>query len=192
MAIRVEFMNPSQSHIFVDYIDHLKFGHAPEWSTCYCRYYHTKADQDEWMMRSGNLNRSEAIMSIKEGSMQGFLAYDGDKCVGWLNANDSSAYIRIEEDIKPIVKDQKVACTMCFIIHPDYRNKGIARQLLSAAVAHYKALAYDGMLGMPFVSNEFQKQYRGTLNMYKELGYKEIEVHESVHVMWNDFKGGFQ
>lgn len=53
-------------------------------------------------------------------------------------------------------------------------------------------LGYDGMLGMPFVSNEFQKQYKGKLNMYKELGYKEIEVHECVHVMWLDFKGGLQ
>lgn len=183
MAYRVEPIKAESSQIFTNYLGNIEFDHAPEWSTCYCRFYHTVCDQDEWMMRTGEINKMEATLAIKEGSMKGFLAFDGDKCIGWLNANDHSSFIRISDFLNPYVENKKIACTICFVIHPDYRGQGVARLMLKEAINYYKGLNYDGMLAFPVENTGVQRHYRGSINMYQEQGYELIEIKEQVHVM---------
>ncbi|SHJ58947.1 hypothetical protein SAMN02745975_02413 [Geosporobacter subterraneus DSM 17957] len=50
--------------------------------------------------------------------MKGYLAFHGDKSIGWCNANDGQRFIRLEKDIAHMVKDQKGGCVICFVIHP--------------------------------------------------------------------------
>lgn len=188
MAYRIEPLRKTSANIFTDYLENIEFGHAPEWATCFCRFYHTTCDQDEWMMRTGETNRIEAVDAIKNGEMQGFLAFDGEKCIGWLNANDASAMVRLKDYLKPVIKEQKVGCTICYVIHPEYRGKGVARELLKVAIEHFKDSGYDAMLALPVDGGEAEKHYRGTLNMYLENGYVEIESHDSVKVMWLSLK----
>lgn len=41
------------------------------------------------------------------------------------------------------------------------------------------------MITVPVESTETpEKQYRGTLNMYKELGFKEVDKDGNTTVMW--------
>ncbi|GAB6106834.1 N-acetyltransferase family protein [Fusibacter bizertensis] len=190
MAYRIEPIGLESSQIFVNYLDRISYEHAPEWSTCYCRFYHTVCDQDEWAMRTGDVNKLEATMAIKEGSMKGFLAFDGDKCIGWLNANDHSTFVRIADFLEPYVKNQKIACTLCFVIHPDYRGQGVARLMLKEATQYYKNLNYDGMIALPVDNSGNQRHYRGSINMYKEQGYELLEIKEGAHVMALSFEKG--
>lgn len=181
----VKPLNPELAATFTEYLGTLDFGHAPHWATCFCRFYHTNCSQEEWQNRTGLQNQQEAIEQIKNGNMKGYLAFDGDKCIGWCNANDARQFIRLENEIIPILRDQKVGCVICFVIHPQYRKQGIARLLLKQAIEDFRLQGFDAILALPIdIKAEPEKLYRGTLNMYLEHGFKEIERHGNLSVMW--------
>lgn len=185
MEYVIKPLSPGLTTIFTEYLENLDFGHAPHWSTCFCRFYHTNCSGEQWQNRTGAENRREAIEEIQAGNMRGYLAFDGDKCIGWCNANNVRQFIRLENDISHIIRNQKVGCIICFVIHPEYRKQGVARLLLKQAVKDFRAQDFDAVLAIPVdIKGEPEKLYRGTLNMYKELGFEEIEKHNNLSVMW--------
>lgn len=188
MEYKIRPLVPELAAVFTDYISSLDFGHEPHWSTCFCRFYHTDCSSEQWQNRTGEENKAEAIEQIEAGNMKGYLAFHGSKCIGWCNANDIHQYIRLEGDLKHVVKDQKVGCAICFVIHPEYRRQGVARQLLKQAVEDFKEQNFDAVLAVPVDNKEFpERLYRGTLNMYSELGFTEVERHGNVSVMYLKF-----
>ncbi len=185
MDYSIKPLTPELASTFAEYLERLDFGHAPHWATCYCMFYHLACSHEEWQNRKGPENRAEAIERIGSGTMKGYLAFDGDKCIGWCNANDAVSYVRLEKELEPVIKDKRVGSTICYVIHQEYRGKGIARQLLNTAIEDFKRDGYDAMLALPVdVREEPQKHYRGTVNMYKEQGFREIQRHGDVCVMW--------
>lgn len=188
MKYTIKPLSSELSSTFTNYLENLNFGHAPHWATCFCRYYHTNCSVDQWINKTGEENRLEAIEQIKAGNMKGYLAFDGDKCIGWCNANNVSQYIRLEQDIKHIVAGKKVGCVICFVIHQEYRKQGVARLLLKQAVEDFRLQGFDAVLAMPVdIKDKPEMLYRGTLNMYSELGFREIEKHINTSVMWLEF-----
>jgi GNAT superfamily N-acetyltransferase len=181
----VKPLSPELAVTFTEYLENLDFHHAPHWSTCYCRFYHTNCSFEQWQNRTGTENRKDAIEQIEIGNMKGHLAFDNDKCIGWCNANAANQYIRLQNDFRPLIKDKKVGCVICFVIHPDYRKQGVARLLLKHAIGAFKAQGFDAILALPINDiSELEKLYRGTFNMYKEFGFEEIEKHDNLSVMW--------
>lgn len=169
---------------FIEYLGSLDFSHASHWATCFCRFYQTNCSMEEWQNRTGLENSKEAIEQIKSGNMRGYLAFHGDKCIGWCNANNINQYIRIEKDVRHIVNGQKVGCIICFVIHQDYRKQGVARLLLNQAVEAFRMQGFDAVLALPVdIKGEPEKLYRGTINMYQELGFKEVERHDNLSIM---------
>jgi GNAT superfamily N-acetyltransferase len=169
---------------FTDYMGALDFSHASHWSACYCRFYHTNCSYEEWQRRTGDANCAEAISHIRAGKMKGYLAYDGDKCIGWCNANDAREYIRLANEIKPVMQDRTVGCVICFVVDPQYRRQGVAKLLLKHAIAGFRDLGYDAVLALPVETKDNpEKLYRGTINMYREQGFEEIERHGDLSVM---------
>jgi ribosomal protein S18 acetylase RimI-like enzyme len=183
----IKSLTPELAETFVDYFGNLDFQHAKHWSSCFCRFYYTNCAYEEWQEKTGLENRKDAIEQIKQGNMNGYLVFDGDKCIGWCNAADARKFARLEEDIKPVIKDQKVGCVICFVIHPQYRKQGVARLLLKKAIADFREQCYDAVLALPVdVKDNPEKLYRGTLNMYRESGFKEIDKQDNMSVMWLD------
>ncbi|MDF2674348.1 MAG: hypothetical protein K0R09_2616 [Clostridiales bacterium] len=185
MNYLVKPLSPELAITFAKYLENLNFDHSPHWATCFCRFYHTNCSFEQWQNRTGAENRSEAVEQILNGNMKGYLAFDGDKCIGWCNANDAGEFIRIEKDINHIVKNQKVGCVICFVIHPEYRKQGVARLLLKQAVEDFKEKGFDAVLSIPVdIKDAPEKLYRGTVNMYREYGFEEIEKKGNSSVMW--------
>jgi ribosomal protein S18 acetylase RimI-like enzyme len=183
--IVIKALCPELAEDYVKFLENLDFSHASHWSTCYCRFYHTKCSNDQWIKRTGEENRLEAVEHIKARNMKGYLAFDGEKCIGWCNANDARQYIRLEEHMKPVIKDKKVGCVICFVIHSEYRRQGVARYLLKKAVEDFKAQGFEAVLALPIDNkNAPEMQYRGTVNMYSELGFEEIERQGDLSVRW--------
>lgn len=184
MNFSVKSLSPELATTFTEYLSSLDFGHSPHWATCYCRYYHTDCSFEEWQSRTGEYNLAEAIEEIKVGNMKGYLAFDSEKCIGWCNANDVEKFVRLKNYIGHIVKGQRIGCVICFVIHPEYRKQGVARLLLRQAVEGFKAQGFDGVLAIPVeISDNPEKLYRGTLNMYRELGFETVEKEDNASIM---------
>lgn len=179
----IRSLNPNIPEELPNFFDSLDYSHAPHWSGCYCRYYHTDYTLDEWIKRDPKLNRIETINAIQSGEMNGFLIYDNDKAVGWLNAQSIESYKRLCADLEKF-HNKKVAISICFVIHPDYRNKGLATLLLDYAINYFKDCEFDGLIALPPSEvYDIQKAYRGTLSMYLKKGYQVIEEREGTSMV---------
>lgn len=189
MAIDIRPLTASDGELFASLFDRMDFAHAREWKGCYCRYYLTDIPGEAWMRRTGEENRREAISSIAQNRMHGYIAVEGGQCVGWVNAGNALSFPRMHEYLAPYVGTQKIGLAICFVIEPGHRNQGLARKLLAAAVEGFRNEGYDAVLGMPVdqpMADE--RRYRGTLNMYREAGFTESLRVESVVVMRLDLK----
>jgi GNAT superfamily N-acetyltransferase len=188
MSIEIRPVTPDLAQTFIDYMSGDMFAHSPNWSGCFCRFYHTDFDMDTWIARAPEMNKTDALTAIQAGNMKGYLAFDGDKCVGWCNANTLSAYKRMRAMWPENEDPDQLGATLCFVIHPDYRGKGLARKMLSTAVEGFKSAGMRGVLAFPVKSEtEPMKNYRGTLNMYLELGYKDLGLVDGTRVFRLDF-----
>lgn len=189
MGYNIRPLSPDLAETFSNYLTNLDFSNTPHWASCFCRYYQTTCSFEEWRGRSLETNRNEALQEIKNGNMRGYLAFDGEACVGWCNANDIANFPRIYPDMEPFCRGKSVGCTICFLIHPLHRGKGLARELLARAIADYHAAGFDAMLALPVeTADAGQRRYRGTLHMYQQAGYREIKVEDNLHIMWLDLK----
>jgi len=189
MPLEIKPLTPALAETFCDYLTHLDFSQTPHWSSCFCRFYHTTCSQMEWMRRTADQNRAEALDEIAAGNMKGYLAFDQGVCVGWCNANDVEQYPRLTEYTEELCRGKRVGCTICFVIHPDHRGKGVAREMLARAIADFRAAGYDAMLALPVEApGAEQRRYRGTLHMYQQAGYKEVQSIDQLHVMWLDLQ----
>ena len=190
MNLRIEPLNGEMAETFIEFFEGMSFDHAPHWATCYCRFYHTDTAQDEWMERRGSENRREALEEIKAGRMKGYLAFDGDRCIAWLNANHAKTYLRLAEDMMPVVGDRKVGVVICYVVHHEYRRKGISKALLQRAVDDFRDEGYEAVIALPIELEENgdpekrELLYRGHLKMYETFGFNEIQRHGNLHVMW--------
>lgn len=187
MNYTVKALTPELANTFVNYLSSIGFEHEPHWATCFCRFYYSNCSFTEWADRSGDTNKNEALFEINGGRMSGFLAFDGEKCIGWCNTSDVSHFVRLKDELAPYCDGKKVGATVCFVIHPDYRGKGVARLILDKAISDFKDKGYEAMIALPFEDKESpQKQYRGTKNMYIQNGYKELDFKDDISVMWLD------
>jgi len=184
MHLTFQSLSEKNASIFIKYLDNMDFKHAPDWAGCFCRFYHTDCPDLQWKNRTPSENMDEALREIQEGHMKGFLAFSDGECVGWVNANKIEAYPRLKGSIENYINSKQTAGIVCFVIHPDYRGMGIARNLLKEAISQLKKQGYKSILAFPFSSPDApQKAYHGTLKMYLENGFKVLESRGTMSVV---------
>lgn len=190
MTITIKRLCPELAETYISYLSHLDFSHEPHWSSCLCRFYHMNDAIEDWAKRTFEDNRTDALRAIASGEMNGFLAFVGETCIGWLNANDATSYKRLEEYMGPYLTKPKVGMTICYVIHPDYRRQGVATALLKAAIVEFEREDYDFILALPIKADTFsEKQYRGTVSMYEKAGFVTVETVEDMQIMRLNLKG---
>ena len=157
---------------------------------CYCvtwRNDDTYIGNDHWYPTREE-RRERAIQFIKDGKLQGYLAYRDNEIVGWCNASADCQkgvdYLRSYWPIEESRTDIKVMSIFCFVIAPEMQRKGIAAQLVEHVC---KSAADDGFdFVEAYVNNEFTdtaKEYRGPLAMYEKCGFfKSLEREGKVVV----------
>lgn len=177
-------LRPTDAEAFVKYLEALDYQHAPQWSGCFCRFYHTNCSMDAWIARDRNDNRQETLQAIREGLMHGYLAFENDQLIGWLNANAVSAYPRLAKFVEPYVQTQHPAAMVCFVIHPEYRGQGVASGLLRFAINDLMNQGMTEILGFPFEDPEHpQRAYHGSFSMYLKAGFTLVESRKNQHIV---------
>jgi len=160
------------------------FDTTPHWDTqpkdelpCYCitwRSDDTYAGNGDHWYPAREERRERAIRFIKDGSLQGYLAYCCGKIVGWCNAtavcqggvNHLRSYWPIEE----YRADIKVKSVFCFMVAPEAQRAGVATELLKYACKDAAGDGFDFIEA--YVNTEYvSPDCRGPLPMYEKCGF---------------------
>ena len=178
MNIEIRRLTPDLAEEYARFFDETP--HNDEYKRkCYCVSWRADAAKGEAWPDKTSDRRTVAIERVKNGHIQGYLAYHDNKIVGWCNANTKSKCQRV---IKRIISkhinapgedckdDEKIKFIFCFAIAPDYRRKGVASRLLEYICNDAKADGYNFV--EVFTKKEFVNDgFRGVFEMYEKHGF---------------------
>jgi len=180
MEIIIKKLTPELTKDYIEFFDNRAFTDNSEWSACYCVFYHWNDDYEKSARVPGvdihKHNRELASDFIRDGVLQGYLAYVDGIAVGWCNANDKTAFESLGPDKRPELWendiDKKIKSITCYTIAPDMRRKGIATKLLEKVCADAKEDGYDLVEAYPGkpADNE-QRNYHGPYPLYEKVGF---------------------
>lgn len=168
--LRFEALAVENMHDFLDFFDHTAFnGSNEQWDGCYCQFYLNTPEQNDAIKDKKVENRESACSRIEAGAMQGYLAYQGDQLVGWTLAGESKLFPMIPE------ASEKLARLLCFVIHPQHRNSGIATAMLGHAVGDFRERGFEAVEAAPYKEvPSFEGNYRGTKSMFDKAGFEQV------------------
>jgi GNAT superfamily N-acetyltransferase len=186
-AVAVAPLRPEQAGDFLRFFDHERgaaFADNPAWAKCYCHYYHVPKSI-RWTALSARLNRNAMEGRIDVGEMEGFVAYEGDDVVGWVNAQPRHklphCFARLGIAPTPLPCEPfEAAVIVCFVIAPSRRRRGIARALLHGALESFTARGFKLVDAFPFNSGNSElaaDHYHGPLPIFVEAGFAVFGEH---------------
>jgi ribosomal protein S18 acetylase RimI-like enzyme len=181
----IQELSPERGKAFFQFFDREAFSDNPHWASCYCQFYLTDHSQVDWDARTAEQNREAAKNRIDSGSMHGCLAYLEGKVVGWCHAGPKLAFPALANEASLQTElDGQVGAIVCFIVAPEARRQGIARQLLEFACL---GLAEAGMRyaeGYPRLAAVSQAaNYHGPLGMYLDAGFEVLREQDGYNVV---------
>lgn len=142
---------------------------------CWCSDDHrTGLDK----MSSVQKRRELAKDYVAHGLIKGYLAYEGERVVGWCNANDKKecqhciSWLRNMQDVKTIQSSsEKVKSVFCFAVAKDHRLQGVATQLLKRVCEDAKAEGYTRVEAYPKKVLKKIDAFEGPIEMYQRQGF---------------------
>jgi len=152
---------------------------------CYCitwRSDDTYVGNDHWYQIREE-RRARAIQFIKDGKLQGYLAYHGNEIVGWCNATADCQggvdYLREYWPIAEYSADVRVKSIFCFVIAPAMQRKGIATQFVERVCKDAADEGFDFVEA--YANKDFTdtaNELRGPLAMYEKCGFNKYSEQE--------------
>jgi len=182
MNITIKPLSPGLIKDYLFLFDNMVFTENPGWSACYCFSFHFTGTREQWNREN---NRASVIRYISEKRMNGYLAYSGDKPVGWCNTNDRSKYQALSKYYElTSSSEEKVCSVVCFVVDPEYRRKGIAQSLLEQVCSDCSAQDFDYIEAYPAKGIlSCERQYKGPIELYKRLDFKVEKEFENYLVV---------
>jgi ribosomal protein S18 acetylase RimI-like enzyme len=166
----VKRLTPSLAEDFLAFFDGPAFADNADWAGCYCRCYHVP-EGERWDEADAVGNRADTAQRIADGRMAGYLAYAGGAVVGWLSAGASRFYPLANvggEDVQA----ERMGHIVCFVVAPEARGQGVARALLDAALAGFKADGLTIAQGAPRPAAEGgAANYHGPMSLFERAGF---------------------
>ncbi len=153
------------------------FGPHGAQAGCWCMWPRLTAKEFE--ARKGLANRRAMQAIVKSGTVPGILAYRAGHAVGWCALAPRVDYVRLERSrVLAPVDDQPVWSVYCFFIARSERRRGVATELLRAAVQHARKKGARMLEGYPIDprSNRFPDAfaYHGTVSVFRAAGFREV------------------
>ena len=182
MNIDIRALSKNLRKAYLSFFDNIAFDENPDRSKCYCYVYHFLGDVDSCTKEQ---SRSDVSELVNEGKLTGYLVFQGDQPIGWCNVNNRNNYQRLLRDYDHVDNpDDKVCSIVCFLIHPDHRRKGIARQILGRIIKDYSATDFDYLEAYPKKSgHSCEANFKGPLELYTTYDFKIHKEHDSYYVV---------
>jgi ribosomal protein S18 acetylase RimI-like enzyme len=162
---------------FLGYFDHRAFLEDPNWDGCYCQFYLNTPEQNSLEGDKTEVNRASACSRVETGDMDGYLAYEDDKVVGWCAAGSSLLYPGLPG------ADEKVARILCFNVDPDRRGQGVSGGMLDLILEDLTARGFEAAEAGPNQNSYSDKSYRGSFDMFNKRGFEPVADLEDGFVL---------
>ena len=182
--VRVQPLVPALAGEFLALFDRA-FPDNPDWSGCYCLYYHCAESPWESTPARAAAHRATMAERIEAGLQRGFLATAGGRAVGWLNAGPRQGYSNPRG-----YEGDADAWAMCFVVDPAWRGRGVGTALLAGALAAFRAKrlraveafprpapttgAPAGTAGATPADDFATTAYKGPLSTYLKAGFEPV------------------
>ena len=180
MQIDIRPLTPELLDDYLHFFDDVAFADHPEWSWCYCTYYHL-GKQDEQRIEaeskgkwSRDVLRDVAIDLIRKGELRGYLANAEGEVIGWCNAADKKNYKKLCEnrDIWDDGEDLNVKAITCFIVAAEARRQGVASALLTCIAQDALGEGYQALEAYPATGElDCFLHFHGHPAMYTKNGF---------------------
>lgn len=187
MTLEVRPLTPELLEDYLDFFDNVAFTDHPEWSNCYCLAFHFEPAWDAEDAGLENPWRERVARFVREGKVQGYLAYSDGKVAGWCNANDKKNYAALKHNVNAELlteePNEKVKSAVCFLVAPELRGKGIATKLLARVCADAEMAGYDFIEGYPAGEGcDMYAAHHGTVGLFEKSGFvvHAAEGHSAV------------
>lgn len=182
MNIQIKALSPEILEDYLYFFDNICFSENPHWSACYCFSFHFTGKSEEWKR---DRNRASVINYVKQDKMRGYLAFLNNQPIGWCNANDRNSFQSLGKYYKLTAElDKKICAVVCFLIHPEYRRKGIALQLLHKVIDDYSARGYDYLEAYPGKGSlSDENHYKGPMRLYEEFNFQKIAEYDDYFIV---------
>jgi len=184
MNIEIRKLTPDLAEAYAHFFDVTPHWENNDCDKCYCVSWRSDDSYNEenghWYPTREE-RRAHSIQFVRDGKLQGYLAYEGDRIVGWCNATADCQggvnFLREYYQIEEYRADVKVKSIFCFVIAPDMQRQGIATLLVERVC---KDAAEDGF---DFVeaytdADPNNHHFRGPLAMYEKLGFNKSAERE--------------
>ena len=187
MNIEIRPLDKDIKDDYLYFFDNIVFKENPDRSICYCYDYHFLGDVASC---TREMSRSAVINLINKHELTGYLAFDGDKPIGWCNANYRWNYQRLLRDYDLVGNsDDKVCSIVCFLIHPDYRRQGIAQKILETIIIDYSNKDCDYIEAYPRKGTlTSEGNFKGPLELYHRFDFKIEKEYDNYYTMRRKLK----
>ncbi len=140
-------------------------GGLPITANCWCMW---------WRQRTGDRDRNREAMHrlVAEGREPGLLAYDGPRPVGWVSVAPREDYGQLarSRNLRPETDEPEVWAIVCFYVEPAAKRRGVASELLAAAVEHAVGRGARAVEAYPHVRGD----YMGSPEMFDAAGFQPV------------------
>ena len=140
------------------------------------------AEEEQEIDNSGvayqKVYREKACDRIKTKSMQGYIAIEDNKVIGWLAAGPANNYPKFPKT------DLLTARAVCFVIDPGRRGEGIASDLLQFGISDLRARGFKVLeaRGVP-EGKTIAANYPGPISLYRKFGFTAAQTFDDGYTL---------
>jgi GNAT superfamily N-acetyltransferase len=152
---------------------------------CFCTAWWVPT-WDGWSERTTEQNREFRENLLESGEYDGYILYENEHPIGWCQAGPHN---RLKKLVKQFSLDERddVWAITCFLISPQFRNRGMAYTLLEGVLKNIKTRGAKKVLAFPKVGQGLDELslWNGPLSMYIRAGFfvSQDDPHRPVLMM---------
>lgn len=200
MNITIKPLTPDLAEEYAHFFDVTPHDNNIAEHKCYCVCW-CNDDYGGKDFSTAGKRRKAAIQYVKNGNIQGYLAYHDNEIVGWCNANTKSDCLKCASwrrfmNYVPLETDEniKVKSIFCFTIAPEFQRKGIASLFLERVCKDADDDGFDFVEVYPYKESGYQSShFGGYYEMYEKSGFYISHEANGELVMRKKLKaGGYQ
>lgn len=181
--LKIYRLTPERLDDYLYFFENVAHTDNKEWDRCYCLNYCSahNAEVVDFDLFDAEQRREYAIKYVREGVIQGYLAYHNGQVIGWCNANDRSdcmrcygwqQYIAGKGEMKQ--EASKIKSIFCFTVAPEMRGKHVATALLERVVQDAREDGYEYLEAYPNKEDtDMFYNYVGPVGLYQKFGFEK-------------------